>query len=242
MGVQGYVTIALIAINVLMMLITAASAGGGGLAGGGLGGILGGITPVHRWGALVPQPTYFPDASGQPTILVGGVADGEYYRLVTSMFLHYGLVHLLLNMWALWVLGRNLEAALGPVRFLALYLLSGLGGSVAVYYFGDQHAPTAGASGAIFGLFAAFFVVLRRLGRDTSSIVPVLIINLVFTFAIPGISIAGHIGGLVSGGIVGTGLAYAPRQTRNVVQTGVCVAFALTLVALTIGRTAALTI
>jgi membrane associated rhomboid family serine protease len=239
--VQGYVTTGLIAINVLMMLITAVSAGGGGLAGGGLGGILGGATPVHLWGALIPQPTTFTDDQGAVIASVGGVANGEYYRLVTSMFLHYGLVHLLLNMWALWVLGRNLESALGPVRFLALYLLSGLGGSVAVYYFGNQHAPTAGASGAIFGLFAAFFVVLRRLGRDTSSIVPILIINLVFTFAIPGIAIAGHLGGLVSGGIVGTGLAYAPRQTRNAVQIGVCVAFALVLVALTIGRTAALT-
>lgn len=240
-GLRGYVTTTLIGLNVLMMLIAVASDRGGGLAGGGLGGIVGPVTPLHFRGSLVPQHTIFTDFSGAVITEVQGVAGGEYYRMVTSMFLHYGLVHLLLNMWALWVLGRDLERVLGPVRFLALYLLAGLGGSVAVYYFGQQDGLTAGASGAIFGLFGAIFVILKRLGRDTSAVVPILVLNLIFTFAVPGISAAGHLGGLVWGAVVALGLAYAPRQGRTAVQVLVCAAVLVVLVVLTLARTAALT-
>ena len=98
-------------------------------------------------------------------------------------------------MWALWVLGRPLETLLGPVRFLALYLTAGLGGSVAAYLLTGPHDETAGASGAVFGLFAAMFVMLRRLKLSTGSIVMVLVVNLIFSFSIPGISWQGHIGG-----------------------------------------------
>ena len=225
-GTRGYVTITLIVLNCLVAVASALSSGSAGaLAGGGIGGLMGGNTPLSREGSLVPLL----------------VANGEYYRLITSMFLHYGLLHLLMNMWALWVLGRLLETALGPVRFLALYLLSGLGGSVAVYLIADPRGATAGASGAIFGLFAALFVVLRRLGRDTSSIVPVLVINLMMTFMVPGISIGGHIGGLVTGVIVSLGLAYAPQRLRTQVQaaTGVTV-LALLAIAM-VARTIVLT-
>jgi membrane associated rhomboid family serine protease len=135
------------------------------------------------------------------------------------MFIHYGLLHLLLNMWALWILGRNLEVALGPVRFLALYLIAGIGGNVAAYLFAPG-SLTAGASGAIFGLMAAFFIVLRRLRRDTSFLMPVLIANVVLTFAVPSISIAGHLGGLVTGGLVGAILAYASGPRRALLQAG----------------------
>lgn len=234
-GAAGRVTITLIAANVLVMILGVIAAGGGGLAGGGLGGLFSGATSIHTWGAVLGYATY---VEGGP---VHGVAAGEYYRLFTSMFIHYGILHLVLNMWALWVLGRNLEFALGPGRFLALYLLSGLGGSVAVYVFASPADLTAGASGAIFGLFAAFFIILKRLGRDTSAIVPILVINLVLTFAVPSISIAGHLGGLVSGAIVGAGLAYAPAKNRTAVQILVCAAFALLLVALTLTRTSSLT-
>jgi membrane associated rhomboid family serine protease len=157
-----------------------------------------------------------------------GIDDGAVYRLLTSTFIHYGILHLLLNMWALWMLGRNLEAALGPARFVALYVLSGLGGSIAGYLFSPD-SISAGASGAIFGLFAALFVVLKRLRRDTSSVVPVLVINLVLTFTIPNISIAGHLGGLVVGAIVAAGLAYAPRQGRTAVQVATIAAMAVIL-------------
>ena len=142
---------------------------------------------------------------------LGGIAEGQWYRLVTAMFLHYGVLHLLLNMWALWVLGRSLEANLGRVRFAALYLIAGLGGNVAAYLFSSPRAATVGASTAVFGLFAALIIIERKLGRDISRIIPILVINLVFTLAVPGISIPGHLGGLVVGALMALVLAYAPR-------------------------------
>jgi len=241
-GVSGYVTITLIAINVMVTLATLISAGGGSaLAGGGFGGLLGRATPLHLWGALIPDSLPLVDSSGHVVDQVPGVAHGGYYRLFTSMFLHFGVVHLLMNMWAVWVLGRVLEAALGPLRFLALYLVSGLGGSGAVYYFSNPHGLTAGASGAIFGLFGALIVVLRRLRRSVASVLLILLLNLVLTFSIPGISIAGHLGGLITGAVAAAGLAYAPRQVRTLVQVSVIGGLAVLLVALTLARTATFT-
>jgi membrane associated rhomboid family serine protease len=161
-----------------------------------------------------------------------------YYRLITSIFLHYGVLHLLMFMWALWILGRTLEGVLGPVRFFMLYFVSGLGGSVAAYLF-TPASPTAGASGAIFGLFAALFVVMRRLGRDTSSVLPVLIINIAISF-VPGISLAGHLGGLVTGAIIAVALAYAPRKKRNLVVAGTVASLILFMGTLVVIQTIAL--
>jgi len=221
-GARGLVTITLIAINVAVMAGVTILEGPRALfGGGGFGGLMGDATSVHLWGALIPAPTEFVYVSrGQVlgTALVSdGVVGGEYYRIVTSMFLHYGILHLLTNMYALWVLGRSLEGVLGPIRFLALYLISGLGGSVAVLLFSDPHSLSAGASGAIFGLFAALFVVLKRLRRDTSSVIPILVINLAISF-VPGISLAAHLGGFVTGGICAFALAYAPRVGRTRIQ------------------------
>ncbi|PWU60114.1 rhomboid family intramembrane serine protease [Micromonospora globispora] len=235
-GRHGYVTKTLIALNVLVMLLSIASARSGtAVAGGsGLGGLLGSSTPLTDWGAVLGQAV-FPDGT------VGGIAQGQWYRLVIAMFLHYGLVHLLLNMWALWVLGRTLEAVLGPLRFLALYLIAGLGGNVAVYVFSAPNHPAVGASTAIFGLFAAIFVIMRRLGRDTSAIVPILVINLIFTFTVPGISIAGHLGGLVTGAVMALVLAYAPRMRRTIFQAAGGAIILVALLGLVIVRTAMLT-
>ncbi|MFD0583519.1 rhomboid family intramembrane serine protease [Dactylosporangium darangshiense] len=224
-GAEGTVTITLIVINVLVFVIALISAGrdaAQGLGGGGLGGLIGGLTPLHRWGALVP---YFATDNGQGFRVAGpSVADGEYYRLFTSMFLHFGILHLATNMWALWVVGRPLEAALGRWRFLALYLLSGLGGSVLAFILGAPNTPSAGASGAIFGLFAALIVVLRRLKLSVAGIVPVLVINLVITFGFSSyISWQAHVGGLVTGAIVAVGLAYAPQKQRTALQTATVV-------------------
>ncbi|WP_091294338.1 rhomboid family intramembrane serine protease [Micromonospora halophytica] len=232
-GRRGLVTRTLITLNLLMMVLSIASDGGGdSMAGGGLGGLLGGGTPLTQWGAVLAEwPPRFP---------VEGIVTGEWYRLVTAMFLHYGLVHLLLNMWALWVLGRELEALLGPLRFLALYLVAGLGGNVAAYLFSSPNAASAGASTAIFGLFAAVFVLMRRLGRDTSAIVPILVINLIFTFTVPGISIPGHVGGLVTGAAMAWVLAYAPRMRRSVFQSVGTAVILVALLGLAIVRTAAL--
>ncbi len=234
-GRAGHVTKTLIGINVLVMLLSIISArSGAAVAGGGLGGLLGGGTPLTGWGAVLGHAPYY--AYGPEH----GVAAGEVYRLFTAMFLHYGVLHLLMNMWALWVLGRSLEAVLGPLRFLGLYLIAGLGGNVAVYVFAAPNVPTAGASTAVFGLFAGLFVIMRRLGRDTSSVIPILVINLVFTFAVPGISIAGHLGGLVVGAVMALVLAYAPRSRRSLVQGGGAAVIVLALVGVALLRTALL--
>ncbi|SCE71686.1 Membrane associated serine protease, rhomboid family [Micromonospora viridifaciens] len=235
-GRHGYVTKTLIALNVLVMLLSIASARSGAAAvgGSGFGGLLGDSTPLTDWGAVLGR-ALFPDGT------IGGVAEGQWYRLVTAMFLHYGLLHLLLNMWALWVLGRSLEAVLGPLRFLALYLVAGLGGNVAVYLFSPVNQPSVGASTAIFGLFAGIFVIMRRLGRDTSSIVPILVINLIFTFTVPHISVAGHLGGLFVGALMALVLAYAPRMRRTAFQAAGSAILLVALLGLVLVRTGMLT-
>jgi membrane associated rhomboid family serine protease len=239
-GRQGYVTIALIAINVLMLLLSLASTKnpGGAVAGGGLGGLLGGETPLMHKLAVLGGPLCQDSVNGP--VYACGVAHGEYYRLFTAIFMHYGLLHLGLNMYALWILGRTLEAFLGPVRFLALYLVAGIGGNVAAYVF-QPGALSAGASTAIFGLFAALLFVLRKLGLSTASVLPVIIINLVFTLTIPGISIAGHLGGFVVGGLIGAGFAYAPKEHRSAIQVATIVIAVLALGGLTLWQTGQLT-
>ncbi|MFE9192103.1 rhomboid family intramembrane serine protease [Micromonospora sp. NPDC007208] len=234
-GRHGYVTKALIAVNVLFLLLSIASARGGDAAvgGSGFGGLMGGSTPLTEWGAVLGR-AYLSDYT------LGGIAEGQWYRLVTAMFLHYGVLHLLLNMWALWVLGRSLEANLGRVRFAALYLIAGLGGNVAAYLFSSPRAATVGASTAVFGLFAALIIIERRLGRDISRIIPILVINLVFTLAVPGISIPGHLGGLVVGALMALVLAYAPRSRRTLVQAAGGAIILLILLALVLFRTAQL--
>ncbi|MDO3703519.1 rhomboid family intramembrane serine protease [Micromonospora sp. C28SCA-DRY-2] len=234
-GRHGYVTKALIALNVLLMLLSIASDRGGdaALGGSGFGGLLGGSTPLTDWGSVLGG-AIFPDGT------VGGIAEGQWYRLLTAMFLHFGVVHLLLNMWALWVLGRSLEANLGPLRFLSLYLVAGFGGNVAAYLFSEPNVTTAGASTAIFGLFAALIVIERKMGRDISQVIPILVINLVFTLTVPGISIPGHLGGLVVGAAMALVLAYAPRSRRSLVQLAGGAILVLALLGLALVRTAAL--
>ncbi|VBA32359.1 Rhomboid protease GluP [Mycobacterium innocens] len=173
------------------------------------------------------------------------VADGQLYRLVTSAFLHYGATHLLLNMWALYVVGPPLEIWLGRLRFGALYALSGLGGSVLVYLLSPLNTATAGASGAIFGLFGATFVVGKRLALDVRWVVAVIVINLVFTFVVPAVSSQliswqGHVGGLVTGGLVAAAYVYPPRERRNAVQVAATVVVLIVLAGLTWWRTASL--
>ncbi len=131
-----------------------------------------------------------------------GVAFGEPWRIVTGGFLHAGYLHLGMNMLALWVLGSQLEPILGRLRFLALYVASLLAGAFAVLLV-QPSAETVGASGAIFGLLAVAFVFQRSRGINPwrSGIGGLILINLVLTFAIPGISIAGHIGGLIGGAV-----------------------------------------
>jgi membrane associated rhomboid family serine protease len=237
-GSRGTVTITLIAINVVVAILALVYAGGRGLVGGGFGGLMGGITPLLEQGAVLGQTGYQNTQTGAQFFGPAGIASGEYYRLFTAMFLHYGALHLLMNMWALWVLGRTLEAALGSVRFLVLYLVAGLAGNVAAYVFAPS-ALSAGASTAIFGLFAALFIVMKRLRRDTSSIVPILVINIAISF-LPGVSLAGHFGGLVAGAVVAFALAYAPAKTRNLMVTGTVLGLLGVMVVAVVLKTASL--
>jgi membrane associated rhomboid family serine protease len=170
-----------------------------------------------------------------------GVAEGQYWRLLTAAFLHAGLLHLAMNMYALFLFGPPLEAALGRVRFTLLYIVSALGGSAASYAFSAPNQPSLGASGAVFGLLGAFFVVNRRMGRDTNGLVVLVVINLAFSFLVPRIDWRDHIGGLITGALVTLALAYAPRSRRTLVQAGGTAAVLLAIIALIVWRTADLT-
>lgn len=173
-----------------------------------------------------------------------GVLDGEWYRLLTGAFLHlpptqgtFGILHIVMNMLSLWNLGRVVEAQLGRVRYLALYLLSALGGSVLVLLIASD-TPTLGASGAIFGIGAAYYVMARRLGADMSAVNRLmggLVLWLVISAAYT--SWQGHLGGLLVGGAVALAFAYAPRdRRRTTVQALVCVGLLALLVATAVGK------
>jgi membrane associated rhomboid family serine protease len=143
--------------------------------------------------------------------------DGEYWRLLGSAFLHIGLLHLAGNLLALAIVGPALERVFGWWRFLAIYLVSALGGSVAVYLFGSPFGAVAGASGAIYGLFAATLIVVRKLGLDARFMVLAVALNFAVSFA-PGISLLGHLGGFVTGGLVTLAMVYAPKASRTSLQ------------------------
>jgi membrane associated rhomboid family serine protease len=128
-----------------------------------------------------------------------GVANGEWWRVGTAAFLHANALHILFNMYALWLLGRALERYIGTARFLAIYVVAGITGSAGALLVTNPNTATVGASGAIFGLMGALLVLERRGVPLVGPILPVLLINLVITLAIPGISIGGHIGGVIGG-------------------------------------------
>ena len=138
----------------------------------------------------------------------------QFYRLLTSTFLHYGLLHIVLNMLALAMIGPYLERLLGGWRFVAIYLLSALGGSVAVYVFGSRYTAVVGASGAIFGLFAACLLLVSELGLDPRTLIATIVLNFVLTFSVPDISKLGHIGGFVMGAVATVAIAGLPRRRR----------------------------
>jgi membrane associated rhomboid family serine protease len=166
-----------------------------------------------------------------------GVATGQWYRLVTVMFLHQAPMHIAFNMLSLWWLGPPLEAALGRARYLALYLLAGLGGSALTYLLADPHQPSLGASGAIFGLLGATAVLMRRLNYDMRPVVALLVLNLIFTFAWHNIAWQAHIGGLVIGTAVAYGMVHAPREKRALIQGATCGAALLAIAAVVALRT-----
>jgi membrane associated rhomboid family serine protease len=169
-----------------------------------------------------------------------GIAYGQWYRLLTAMFLHGSYIHILFNMLSLWWIGGPLEAALGRARYLALYFTAGLAGSALTYLLAAPNQPSLGASGAIFGLFGATAVLMRRLNYDMRPIIVLLVINLIITFGWGNIAWQAHIGGLVAGVVIGYAMVHAPRERRSLVQYGTCALVLVVVVVLTLLRTAQL--
>ncbi|MET8781053.1 rhomboid family intramembrane serine protease [Streptomyces sp. NPDC004589] len=184
-----------------------------------------------------------------PELHAEGVVGGQWERLLTGAFLHlpptqgtFGILHIVMNMVSLWNIGRVVEAQLGRVRYLALYLLSALGGSVLVLLLAPG-SPTVGASGAIFGLGAAYYVMARRLGADMGTVNRFMAGLLVWLLISAGLtSWQGHLGGLLAGAVVTLVYAYVPRgPRRGTVQAAACAGLLILLVLLTVGKVTALT-
>ncbi|MFY9190466.1 MAG: rhomboid family intramembrane serine protease [Lawsonella sp.] len=155
----------------------------------------------------------------QNSVLVPFVTvQGEYWRIITSGFMHFGLMHVAFNMYALWVLGRDVEIALGSGRFAALYMASLLAGSASVLWFSPPNVATAGASGAIFGLMGAELIVLLRLKLKVTGFVTVLLLNVIMGFTLPGISIQAHLGGFAAGLIVAVAFVYVPQWMSKITK------------------------
>ncbi len=159
-----------------------------------------------------------------------GVATGQWYRLITSAFLpppgfsNLGPLDIIFNLWALILVGPAVERTLGPVRYLTVYLLSAIGGSVLFYYLAPFTEPALGASGAIFGLLGAWFVVARKLGLDSRWLVAVVVLNLVFDLALRSqIAWQAHVGGLLTGGLLTAAFAYAPRKRQALLQAAAAI-------------------
>lgn len=209
----GLVTMVLIALNVITFLVTLFTSP-----------IPNHNQAAHLFSRFVLLPQLIAD-------------DGEYWRFLTSAFLHYGWVHLIVNMISLVVLGPALEQIFGQWRFGTLYLVSTLGGSVVVYTFGGHQTATAGASGAIFGLFGALVVVYRKLGLSLYALGPTILINVYITLTHSNISWLGHLGGFFTGMLVAVVLMHAPRTNRLLYQLGGVAGIVLLLVGLTVYRT-----
>jgi membrane associated rhomboid family serine protease len=184
-------TYALIGLNAIVFIAELLSGGPAGLGDGG--------SLINDGGTNGPE-----------------IADGDWWRVLTGGFLHAGFIHLLLNMYVLYIAGSILEPGIGTPRFLGIYLVGLLGGSLGAVLI-DPNATTVGASGAIFGLMAAVIVVARGRGIEevASQFGLFVVLNLVLTFSIPGISIGGHIGGLVGGGLAAALVILAERQLRG---------------------------
>ena len=160
----------------------------------------------------------------------------EPWRMLTATVLHSpsSAMHILFNMMALLFVGRVIEPAVGAARYVALLLLSAFGGSVAVLFLTDPLTPTVGASGAVFGLFGALFILSRASGAETGGIVALVAVNMVVSFLVPNISWQGHLGGLVAGALCALVIARAPRgKSRRLWQWAGITGIALVLIALT---------
>jgi membrane associated rhomboid family serine protease len=199
-GAEATVTKVLIGINVVVFVVLL-------LAGTALRDQFWLLPSCRDNGVLLCSPA-------QPT-----VAGGATWQLATSFFTHLQVWHIAFNMLALYVLGPQLEALFGRVRFLALYLLSGLCGSLAVYWLSPVDQPTIGASGAVFGLMGALLVVALKVRGNVQSLLGLLLVNGIITVVGSGyISWQGHLGGFVGGLLLALVLVHAPRRRRTLWQ------------------------
>lgn len=170
------------------------------------------------------------------------IAQEEPWRFLTAAFLHSrSPLHILFNMYALWLVGPFLEQAFGRARFLALYVLAAVGGSVGVLLLASPYEASwmqavVGASGAVFGLFGAIIPVLRRMGRDAGQIVVLIAINMALPLFVGGIAWQAHVGGLVVGLVIGAGYAAAPRERQRLVGWALPAVVAVALVGLTVWK------
>jgi membrane associated rhomboid family serine protease len=194
MSADPQLTYAIIAINVLIFVAQIATGAGGFNATSGT---------VYRDGALFGP----------------AVATGDWYRIVSGGFLHASLLHIAFNMYFVYFLGNMLEPAIGKLRFGALYIVSLLGGSLGALLLSFPN-PTVGASGAAFGLLAGAIILMRSRGINPmeSGLVMLLVLNLGITFILPGISVGGHLGGLIAGGVVGLLLFEVGEKQRGMRQ------------------------
>ena len=144
------------------------------------------------------------------------LAASEPWRMLSAGFVHdwSGPLHILFNSYAIWIFGRQLEPMLGPLRFLVLYLTSIIGGSVAVLWLSDPTVPVVGASGALFGLMGAFFIIIRAVGGNASQLFGLIAINFALGFFVSGISWQGHLGGLLTGLAI-AGIYAATRRPKQ---------------------------
>lgn len=232
-------SIVLIGINVAVWLLITATGGGGSAW-------------VDRLALLAKGYCVIPDGSARAAresvcraagaTWVEGVSTGGWWQLLTSAFTHVQPWHIAFNMLALWFLGPPLEAALGRARFLALYLVSALTGSVAAYWLAPEYSQTVGASGAIFGLMGGLLVIAYKVGGNVQQILMWIGLNVFITVAGRGfISWQGHLGGFLGGLLVAAILVYAPASRRTTWQAaGVAALVLVTLVAV-VARTAVLT-
>jgi membrane associated rhomboid family serine protease len=209
----GAVTLTLIAANVAMFVVTAVAAG------------IAGNPPLDNY--LSPV---FEELSQWP---YGVSLFGEWWRIFTAAFLHIGPLHLAMNMLALLLFGSELERQLGRWRFLALYLLSALGGAVAIQLFGDPRVPVAGASTAIYGLLGGLGVLMLVHRQDVRGLLTLLAINVFISF-LPGVSLLGHLGGLVAGALAAALLVLTRRRPSVQIAGLASLAVVLVAVALTV--------
>jgi membrane associated rhomboid family serine protease len=179
----------------------------------------GAVSFVEKWGEAPVEVQYF----------------GKTYELFTSPWVHLSVTHIGLNMLSLFIVGPPVEAAVGRARYLVLYLGSAMGGSVAYFLIAPPQVSGAGASGAIFGIFGALFIVGRRRGLQTNGVIALIVVNLVLGFAIPGIGWQAHVGGLVAGTAMAAGFLLAERwrgAPARLVEGATCAAAALVMLGL----------